>query len=114
MQAEERLFRLCNIRDDVGATHSFETMPGSSVVNVCVIGAGAAGLCATRHLLDYNKRIERRGQVRVTLFEKSLATGGLWNYDSEAHDSSHSSIYEGLKTNLPKEIMGFPGTHYTA
>ena len=87
-------------------------MPGSSVVNVCVIGAGAAGLCATRHLLDYNKRIERRGQVRVTLFEKSLAAGGLWNYDGEAHDSSHSSIYEGLKTNLPKEIMGFPGTHY--
>jgi len=83
-------------------------MTGSSVVNVCVIGAGAAGLCATRHLLDYNKRIERRGQVRVTLFEKSLAAGGLWNYDGEAHDSSHSSIYEGLKTNLPKEIMGFP------
>ena len=48
--------------------------------------------------------------MRVAVFEKSLATGGLWNYDSEARDSSHSSIYEGLKTNLPKEIMGFPGT----
>lgn len=45
---------------------------GRRVQRVAVIGAGAGGLCAAKHLLQ-------RG-MDVTVFELGSCTGGLWVY----------------------------------
>ncbi|KAL6642720.1 hypothetical protein ACP70R_020901 [Stipagrostis hirtigluma subsp. patula] len=77
---------------------------------VAVVGAGAAGLVAARELL-------REGHA-VTVFEKSARVGGTWAYDPRADadplgsDPSapgavHGSLYASLRTNLPREVMGF-------
>jgi len=65
---------------------------------VGVIGAGAAGLCALRHLRD---------------------VGGTWVYQQGAGLDSrglpiHSSMYKSLRTNLPKEVMAFPDFPFKA
>ncbi|CAA6656190.1 unnamed protein product [Spirodela intermedia] len=85
--------------------------------SVAVIGAGAAGLVAAREL--------RREGHRVVVFERLGQIGGTWVYDRKTEsdplglDSSreivHSSLYESLRTNLPREERGgedprrFPG-----
>ncbi|XP_021660779.2 flavin-containing monooxygenase FMO GS-OX5 isoform X2 [Hevea brasiliensis] len=87
-------------------------MPPSSRPRCCrvaVIGAGAAGLVAAREL--------RREGLQVVLFEKDDQIGGTWVYNSHVEpdllglDPSrpivHSSLYESLRTNLPRESMGF-------
>jgi len=72
------------------------------MLKVCVIGAGAAGLCAARHLLT------RPDLFRAAVFEAGDALGGTWIYTPNASDDVHSSMYRDLKTNLPKEVMAFP------
>lgn len=74
-------------------------------MKLCVIGAGAAGLCAAMHGRDFG--------FEVTVFEKTREVGGVWAYTDEVGKDKngldvHSSMYQGLKTNLPKEIMGYP------
>ncbi|MFT5577329.1 MAG: thioredoxin reductase [Paraglaciecola psychrophila] len=76
--------------------------------NVAVIGAGAAGLVTARELL-------RQG-FSVAVFEQAEQLGGLWVY-SEATESDilgqaverriHSSLYQSLRTNLPRDLMAF-------
>lgn len=71
----------------------------------CIIGAGAGGLACARHALD--------ASVEVTVFEQTDRIGGTWVYtDSTGRDQNgipiHTSMYEGLRTNLPRQIMGFP------
>uniref|UniRef100_A0A804LNC2 Flavin-containing monooxygenase n=1 Tax=Zea mays TaxID=4577 RepID=A0A804LNC2_MAIZE len=79
---------------------------------VAVVGAGAAGLVAARELL-------REGHT-VSVFEKSGRVGGTWAYspradadplgsDPGAPGAVHSSLYASLRTNLPRELMGFSG-----
>ncbi|KAL9245271.1 hypothetical protein vseg_018943 [Gypsophila vaccaria] len=78
---------------------------------IAVIGAGAAGLVATRELLNEGHR--------VAVFEKSDKIGGLWVYDPRAETDElghgptreiiHSSIYRSLRTNLPRVLMSFSG-----
>jgi cation diffusion facilitator CzcD-associated flavoprotein CzcO len=75
-------------------------------VRVCVIGAGAAGLCAARHLASKNNLIP-------TVFEQSDVVGGTWVYNEQVGVDSHnnpihSSMYKSMRTNLPKEVMAFP------
>lgn len=73
----------------------------SAPESVCVIGAGAAGLAATRDLRE-------RG-VEVVTFEKSDRVGGHWNHDYEAlhlitaRDASH---YRGFP--MPAHYPMFP------
>lgn len=77
--------------------------------NVVVIGAGAAGLSAARAL-----RLEGH---TVVVFEREHMIGGTWVYtdatetDPLGIDPSrkviHSSVYASLRTNLPREVMGF-------
>lgn len=77
--------------------------------HVAVIGAGVAGLVAARELL-------REGH-RVVIFEKSNRIGGTWVYDQRVEadplgldpdrEIIHSSLYRSLRTNLPRQIMGF-------
>ena len=77
---------------------------------VAVVGAGAAGLVAARELL--------RAGLDVAVFEKSARAGGTWAYDPRADadplsrdpgapGAVHGSLYASLRTNLPRELMGF-------
>ncbi|CAG9463527.1 unnamed protein product [Pedinophyceae sp. YPF-701] len=78
--------------------------------DVAVVGAGAAGLAAAKEL--------RSEGHSVVVFEAGEGVGGVWRYDERvdsdplgrARDSSavHSSMYQGLRTNLPRELMGYP------
>lgn len=76
-------------------------------MRVCVVGAGAAGLCAARHLLVEPCVTE------VDVLEQTSQLGGTWVYtENTGYDDFglpiHSSMYKSLRTNLPKEVMGFP------
>ncbi|XP_034830912.1 senecionine N-oxygenase isoform X1 [Maniola hyperantus] len=76
-------------------------------MRVCVVGAGAAGLCAARHL------IAEPCVTAVDVLEQSGQLGGTWVYtENVGYDDFglpiHTSMYKSLRTNLPKEIMGFP------
>ncbi|XP_074582060.1 LOW QUALITY PROTEIN: flavin-containing monooxygenase FMO GS-OX-like 4 [Curcuma longa] len=76
---------------------------------VAVIGAGAAGFVAAREL-------QREGH-RVVVFERGAAIGGTWVYAAATESDPlgldpfreivHSSLYDSLRTNLPRECMGF-------
>ncbi|XP_076241300.1 uncharacterized protein LOC143183580 [Calliopsis andreniformis] len=73
---------------------------------VCVIGAGAAGLCAIRHLAP-NLNFETK------VYEQTNDIGGTWVYREitrldENGLPVHSSMYRDLRTNLPAKIMNFP------
>ena len=80
-----------------------------SQISVAVIGAGAAGLCAARHL----SAAAASHDLRIKVFEQTDNIGGTWVYtDNVGTDTHglpvHSSMYKNLKTNLPKEVMAFP------
>lgn len=74
-----------------------------------VIGAGAAGMTAVREL--------RREGHRVEVFEQAPHIGGVWVLDEQvesdplgkdpSRDTVHSSMYDSLRVNLPRELMGF-------
>lgn len=73
-----------------------------------MVGAGTAGLCSARQVLD-----EGQGNWAVTVFEQTDKIGGTWVYTDrigldEYGLEVHSSMYQGLRTNLPKEVMGYP------
>ncbi|XP_071362346.1 uncharacterized protein [Trachinotus anak] len=75
---------------------------------VAVVGAGAAGLCAARHILS-----QPNSFARPVVFELTDNIGGTWCYDERVgtYDNGqpiHSSMYRDLRTNLPKEVMMFP------
>ncbi|XP_044729016.1 senecionine N-oxygenase-like isoform X1 [Chrysoperla carnea] len=74
-------------------------------MHIAIIGAGAAGLSAIRHTIQAN--------FECTAFEQTGEIGGTWVYRDEVGVDRfgipvHTSMYEGLRTNLPKEVMGFP------
>jgi dimethylaniline monooxygenase (N-oxide forming) len=74
-------------------------------MKVAIIGAGAAGLCAMKHAVAFG--------CDVIAFEKSEQIGGTWVYSDDTGSDKfgnaiHSSMYKGLHTNLPKELMSFP------
>lgn len=74
---------------------------------VAVIGGGAAGLCAARHCTA------SKVWGGVTVFEQTSQLGGTWVYTEETGVDRfglpvHTSMYKNLRTNLPKEAMGFP------
>ncbi|KAL2921012.1 Flavin-containing monooxygenase FMO GS-OX3, partial [Bienertia sinuspersici] len=76
---------------------------------VCVIGGDAAGLVAAREL--------RNEGHEVVVFERGSQLGGVWIYSPEVESDPlgldptrkivHTSLYDSLRTNLPREIMGF-------
>ncbi|WIA31017.1 hypothetical protein OEZ86_001056 [Tetradesmus obliquus] len=91
---------------------------GSAVQNsrkVAVIGAGAAGLASIKELLA-------EGHA-VTGFEQGAKPGGVWVYDdatdsdllsaSQSRRKVHGSMYRDLRTNLPRELMGFAELPFT-
>ncbi|KAH8402270.1 hypothetical protein KR009_010889, partial [Drosophila setifemur] len=74
------------------------------IMNLCIIGAGTAGLCCARHAIANG--------FSTTVFELSDRIGGTWVYNDATGAVNgidvHSSMYMNLRTNLPKEVMGFP------
>lgn len=74
-------------------------------MKVCVIGAGAAGLCAIKNCIQHG--------LDVIAFEQANEIGGTWVYTNSTGKDQHgldihSSMYKSLYTNLPKELMCFP------
>ncbi|KAK3913651.1 Flavin-containing monooxygenase FMO GS-OX1 [Frankliniella fusca] len=72
---------------------------------VAVIGAGAAGLCAARHL--------SAAGVPCTVFEQTGHVGGTWVYNERVGLDQfglpvHSSMYRNLRINIPKHVMCYP------
>ncbi len=63
---------------------------------VAIIGAGAAGLCAAKHLLEVG--------IDVTIFEIGSHVGGLWVYQN---DSGRSAAYKTLHINTAKNLTAF-------
>jgi len=61
-----------------------------------VIGAGAGGLCAAKHLIDAG--------MDVTIFEIGSHIGGLWVYDN---DNGRSSAYRSLHINSEARVSSF-------
>ncbi|XP_066995496.2 senecionine N-oxygenase [Anabrus simplex] len=75
-------------------------------MHVAVIGAGAAGLASARQITD------TEGHTCI-VFEQAAVVGGTWVYTDmigldEFGYPVHTSMYKNLRTNLPKEVMGFP------
>jgi len=82
------------------------TESSHAMKTVGIIGAGAAGLCAARHLSALP------GYTPV-VWEKAPELGGTWVYTDQTEKDRHglpihSSMYQSLRTNLPKEAMWFP------
>ncbi|XP_019892627.1 flavin-containing monooxygenase 3 isoform X3 [Musca domestica] len=80
------------------------TMTNGTGISVCVIGAGTAGLTALKNSLEH--------QLNVVCYEQGKVLGGTWVYEDLSpnirdDDEIHSSMYQGLRTNLPKEVMGY-------
>lgn len=78
-------------------------------MKLCIIGAGAAGLCAVNHGAQFG--------CEVTAFEQTDDIGATWVYTDEVGKDKngldvHSSMYQGLVTNMPKEAMGYPDFPY--
>ena len=71
--------------------------------DVCVIGAGVAGLVAARYL---------REKFCVTIFEASSSIGGIWLYNKDKTGVKHTPMYKNLRTNLPKQLMTFRDLSY--
>ncbi|XP_018577355.1 flavin-containing monooxygenase FMO GS-OX-like 4 isoform X3 [Anoplophora glabripennis] len=78
-------------------------------MKIAIIGSGAAGLAALKHSIE-------DGHDCIA-YEKSGNVGGTWNYsDNVGVDEYglpiHSSMYYGLRTNLPKELMQYENFPY--
>ncbi|XP_066152340.1 uncharacterized protein [Euwallacea fornicatus] len=77
-------------------------------MRVAIIGCGAAGLSSIKQCLDEG--------IECEAFEQGSKVGGTWNYYDHIDEanilSQHSSMYQGLVTNLPKELMELDGFPY--
>lgn len=86
-------------------------------IDVLIIGAGASGIAGLRQLKSTTK-------FKIRCFEVRSNLGGVWNYKSNPgeinltftpegkpiiHETNPSitPIYEGLRTNVPVELMSF-------
>lgn len=65
---------------------------------VAVVGAGSAGVCAAKHLLQAGHE--------VTVFELGSYVGGLWKHDN---DNGKSQAYDRLAIITPRDRTQFEG-----
>lgn len=68
----------------------------SSKKHIAIIGAGAAGLAAARHVLD------AKNGFSCEVFEQAAEIGGTWVYTDRTGTDEHgfpvhSSMYRGLR-----------------
>ena len=64
---------------------------------IVIIGAGPSGLCLAKELLKHPNKVD------VIILERENKLGGMWYFDS-----GKSSLYNSMRTNLPREVMAFP------
>ena len=83
-----------------GTSHGVQSQAGQTASlpakTVAVIGAGASGLCTSKHLLEAG--------LDVTVFEIGTQVGGLWCY---MNDNGRSSAYRTLHINTAKNMTNF-------
>ena len=63
---------------------------------IAVIGAGAAGLCAAKHLLSKG--------IEVVIYELGTRIGGLWVYEN---DNGLSGAYQSLHVNSENKVTAY-------
>lgn len=68
-----------------------------SAAEVCVIGAGSAGIAMCRSLT--------LREISFDCFERRVAVGGLWRY---AHGDGPSCAYDSLCPNTSRTVMQYP------
>ena len=75
-------------------------------LKVCVVGAGAAGLCAIRHLTARHENFD------LEVFEKTDCIGGTWVYVHQTESVTdggrrkiHSSMYQNLRSVKLRTVM---------
>ncbi|XP_050521460.1 uncharacterized protein LOC126894462 [Daktulosphaira vitifoliae] len=78
--------------------------------SVAIIGAGGAGLPAIKYFSE-------DPSYECVAFEQNSSVGGLWVYTEQTDTNDygipvHSAMYKSLRTNLPKQVMEYPGFHY--
>lgn len=70
-------------------------------IKVCVVGAGAAGLCATRHLAP-NSNFEMK------VYEQTNDIGGTWVYtERTGFDENGLPIHSSMYSNLRFDTLYF-------
>ncbi|XP_044728294.1 senecionine N-oxygenase-like isoform X2 [Chrysoperla carnea] len=74
-------------------------------MHIAIIGAGIAGLLSLHHAIKNN--------IQCTVFEQSKDVGGVWLYTDKVGTDEfglpvHTSLYEGLRSNLPSQLMSIP------
>ncbi|KAG9452389.1 hypothetical protein H6P81_005293 [Aristolochia fimbriata] len=84
-------------------------LPAKYSRHMAVLGSGAAGLVTAREL--------RREGHSVVVYEQGNQVGGTWVYDPNVESDPlssdpfrkkvHGSLYQSLRTNLPRESMGY-------
>lgn len=66
------------------------------VESIAVVGAGAGGLCAAKHMIELGHD--------VSIFEKGSHIGGLWVYQN---DNGRSPAYRSLHINSEAKVTGY-------
>jgi dimethylaniline monooxygenase (N-oxide forming) len=64
--------------------------------SIAIVGAGAAGLCGAKHMLEAG--------YDVTVFEIGSCIGGMWVYQN---DNNLSSAYKTLHINTARDLTAF-------
>ncbi|TEB20618.1 FAD/NAD(P)-binding domain-containing protein [Coprinellus micaceus] len=75
---------------------------------IVIIGAGPAGLCALKCVLDGEGY--KNGDWEVVVFEAREDLGGVWlpAEPISSRDPPRTPLYDSLTTNLPHPLMSFP------
>ncbi|MEZ5816059.1 MAG: NAD(P)-binding domain-containing protein [Hyphomicrobiaceae bacterium] len=68
----------------------------TNVKSVGIVGAGAAGLCGAKHMLEEG--------LDVTVYEIGSNVGGMWVYQN---DNGRSSAYKTLHINTARDLTNF-------
>ena len=84
------------ISDEAPTAPGVSAAAASARKRVAVIGAGAAGLCAARHLLA-------RG-VEVVVYELGSCIGGLWVFNN---DNGIAPAYQSLHLNSEAKVTAY-------
>ncbi len=71
--------------------------------SVGIIGAGAAGICGAKHMLEAG--------FDVTLYEIGTRIGGMWVYKN---DNGRSSAYSTLHINTARDLTNFSDFRFDA
>jgi len=66
------------------------------MTRIAVVGAGAAGICAAKHLLAEGSE--------VVVYEMGSVIGGLWVYEN---DNGRSPAYRSLHINSEADVTSF-------